>query len=94
VVAVLGGDGSLSCFIDQLIKDNFLASNLSQLHFTAMPFGTGNDIGRSLGWGRNDELLYNNLDYIVNCLVNGEREKFALWQVEFLAEETYKLIDH
>ena len=91
---MLGGDGSLSCFIDHLLKDEYLALNLNQVHFAAMPFGTGNDISRSLGWGRNEELLYKELDYMVRCLVEGKREKFAFWQVEFLSEEAYKLVDH
>jgi diacylglycerol kinase family enzyme len=56
-----------------------------------MPFGTGNDIGRSLGWGRSEDRLSHDLQYLAESLVEGKREKFALWEVEFHAKEAYGL---
>jgi len=54
-----------------------------------MPFGTGNDTGRSMGWGGNAGKLHKSLEYMVKSLIEGKREKFALWEVEFQAEETF-----
>lgn len=86
MVAVLGGDGSLGCVIDMIIKDDVIAENLGKFRFTCLPFGTGNDIGRSLGWGGTEGRLARDLKYMVKRLVTGKREKFTLWEVEFQAE--------
>jgi len=88
VLTVCGGDGSLGCFIDLLIEDPLIASNLGRLYFTAMPFGTGNDISRSLGWGSSEGRLAYDLNHLALSLIEGKREKFALWEVEEFAEET------
>jgi diacylglycerol kinase family enzyme len=53
-----------------------------------MPFGTGNDISRSLGWGRAEGRLAYDLNYMASNLIEGKREKFALWEVEAVAQET------
>lgn len=88
IVAVLGGDGSLGCFIDMIIYEPALSENLDKIYFTGLPFGTGNDTGRSLGWGNSEGKLAINLEYMVSSLIYGKREKFALWEAEFDADET------
>ena len=78
VVVVMGGDGSLGCFIDDITKDRVIGENLSQLVFVPLPFGTGNDLCRSLGWGKS-EAKYKNLDALIGFIVRGKRDKLALW---------------
>jgi len=51
VVAVMGGDGSLAGILDSLLKSELVERNVKTLVFTPLPFGTGNDISRCLGWG-------------------------------------------
>mmetsp|Transcript_18835 Transcript_18835/g.26041 ORF Transcript_18835/g.26041 Transcript_18835/m.26041 type:complete len:82 (+) Transcript_18835:443-688(+) len=52
IVATLGGDGSLGCTLDVLEqKSEFIMSNIDKIHFATLPYGSGNDLSRSLGWG-------------------------------------------
>ena len=51
IVAILGGDGSLGCFLDMITEDKLISQSLSHIHFAPLPFGNGNDICISLGWG-------------------------------------------
>ncbi|CDW82778.1 guanylate-binding n-terminal domain containing protein [Stylonychia lemnae] len=89
IVAVLGGDGSLGCFIDSIIQEQIIADNLSKIHFTGLPFGTGNDTGRAFGWGGDEGKLAKSLEYMVENLILGKRENLALWEVEFKSAETH-----
>lgn len=47
----MGGDGSLGCFIDDMIEVGFTTEDMNNLIFVPLPYGTGNDLSRSLGWG-------------------------------------------
>ena len=89
VIAVLGGDGSLGCFLDSIAADQMIKERLSEIEFTGLPYGTGNDTGRSMGWGADVNKKMQTLDHMVSMLVNGTREKFDLWEVEFYGRESY-----
>lgn len=48
----MGGDGTTALLIDQLLAhSDVITQNIHLIAFVPMPFGTGNDIGVSLGWG-------------------------------------------
>ena len=55
--------------------------------FAPLPFGTGNDISRTLGWGGKEGKLADDLEYMISSLINNERDNFALWEVEVQASE-------
>ena len=46
----MGGDGSLGCFIDDIVKETFIAENIEHLTFVPLPYGTGNDLSRLNRW--------------------------------------------
>ena len=51
IVVVMGGDGSLSCFLDDIFQDEVIVREVENLTFVPLPYGTGNDLSRTLGWG-------------------------------------------
>jgi len=64
----MGGDGSLAGILDELFKSELVEQNLKSLVFTSLPFGTGNDISRSLGWGGVEGPWATNLESLCTAL--------------------------
>lgn len=63
-----------------------IEENLETIIFTPLPFGTGNDLSRSLGWGKSEGKWAANLTTLVTALVKGEEDRLAIWQVDANAE--------
>ena len=49
--------------------------------FVPLPFGTGNDIGRTFGWGGKPGKWASCLKTLVTMLVHAEADRLALWDV-------------
>lgn len=81
----MGGDGSLGCFIDDLTKDIFIAENIKNLVLVPLPYGTGNDLSRSLGWSNLEGSWGKSLQKTADILLNATREKFTVWDVNIYA---------
>ena len=81
----MGGDGSLGCFIDDIVKDTFIAENIEHLTFVPLPYGTGNDLSRSLGWGAQEGSWGKSLEALVTALLKAKKEKFTVWDVNIHA---------
>jgi diacylglycerol kinase family enzyme len=62
----MGGDGSLGCFIESMKDNIFITDNLENLIFAPLPFGTGNDLSRSLGWGGSEGTWAKSIETLVN----------------------------
>lgn len=87
IIAVMGGDGSLGCFIDDIVKDEYISKNMRHLIFVPLPYGTGNDLSRSLGWTNREQPSWGrNLEVLVNSLVTAKRETFVVWDLEIYAQ--------
>ena len=82
----MGGDGSLGCFIDDIIQEPLIASNIDNLVFVPLPYGTGNDLSRSLGWGNISGSWGKNLETLVSAIMNGQKDKFTVWDVSIYAK--------
>ena len=48
-----------------ITEDKYVAENLNKIHFTPLPFGNGNDICISLGWGKKEGQLATDIGYLV-----------------------------
>lgn len=81
----MGGDGSLGCFIDDIVKETFIAENIEHLTFVPLPYGTGNDLSRSLGWGAQEGSWGKSLEALVTALLKAKKEKFTVWDVNIHA---------
>jgi hypothetical protein len=87
ILAVMGGDGSLGCFIDDLVSDPYISKNLKHLIFVPLPYGTGNDLSRSLGWTNRENMGWaRTLEVLANSLVKARRECFNVWDAEIYAQ--------
>ncbi len=82
-MAVLGGDGSLGCFLDMITKDSTVAKNLKYLFFAPLPFGNGNDICISTGWGKAEGEFATDFEFLVRSLIDGTKDRLAIWECEF-----------
>jgi len=77
-VIVGGGDGSISITIEKMI--NF-GINLEYTPIGVLPFGTGNDLSRVLGWG--SSIKFNNETKFLKMQsekwINAIVDNFDLW---------------
>ena len=81
----MGGDGSLGCLIDDLILDEVIEKNINRLVFAPLPYGTGNDLSRSLGWGYQEGSWGKSIETLVAALLCAEREQFTVWDIHIHA---------
>jgi diacylglycerol kinase family enzyme len=88
-LAIMGGDGSLGCFIDDITQDEVIAKNLMHLILVPLPYGTGNDLSRSLGWTHREGPWGRSLETLATALLNAKKEAFDVWDVEIYAEEIH-----
>jgi diacylglycerol kinase family enzyme len=79
----MGGDGSLGRFMDDITADEIIAQNLNRFAFAPLPYGNGNDISRTTGWGRKPGSWSKNIYTMASTLLNGKRDNFALWDIEY-----------
>lgn len=75
----MGGDGSLGCFIESIKSSSLISNNLESLTFVTLPYGTGNDLCRAMGWGGVEGPWANDLKLLLSQILAGERDRLALW---------------
>ncbi len=66
----MGGDGMLGVFVDNISKDKFILDNMNHLNFVPLPYGTGNDLSRSIGWGHREGPWARDLQSLVTSILN------------------------
>ena len=86
-VLVAGGDGSLIWLLQDLVRFNI---PLEKVAVSPLPFGTGNDLAATLGWGRtrSKPLLGDNLTSAVSDWVHAVPESFDVWEIELQLLDT------
>lgn len=86
ILVTMGGDGMLGVFVDDISKDTYIAENMNHLIFVPLPYGTGNDISRSVGWGHREGPWGRDLDSLVSSLMKAEKDCFTIWDVNIYAK--------
>jgi hypothetical protein len=82
----MGGDGSLGLLISILSKDPVINANLGSLIFVPLPYGTGNDLSRSMGWGGTEGKWASSLESLVTAIIFSNEDKLALWNLDIFSE--------
>jgi len=82
----MGGDGSLGCFLDSLRSEPHIASQVANLVFVPLPYGTGNDLSRSLGWGPREGKWAASLVTLARAIVKAPRDVLSVWDVKIEAK--------
>ena len=79
-VVLMGGDGGLMRAMIRLQNE----IDLDRVIFVALPFGTGNDTGLTLGWGgdTSGRHLRDMRSIVKEVCLNSVETKVNIWQVE------------
>ena len=79
-VVLMGGDGGLMRAMIRLQNE----IDLDRVIFVALPFGTGNDTGLTLGWGgdTSERHLRDMRSIVKEICLNSTETKVNIWQVE------------
>jgi len=81
-MVMAGGDGSLMTLVNMARE---AGCDIASLVCCVLPYGTGNDLARSLNWGgaENELKIYKSLPRLVHeiCL-NAEEKQLNVWTVE------------
>lgn len=82
----MGGDGSLGLFLEGLLLNEEIKARLQEIIFVPLPYGTGNDLCRSLGWGGKEGKWAASLDALAQAVLAASEDRLALWNVDIYAE--------
>ncbi|KAJ1982563.1 hypothetical protein H4R34_001671 [Dimargaris verticillata] len=79
-----GGDGTVMSVYDLLVRQSISFSNI---YFSCIPFGTGNDMSQALGWGRTvrRNLANANLSNLISLTetrLTGDLALLDVWEIE------------
>jgi diacylglycerol kinase (ATP) len=80
----MGGDGTLAGVVKTLIdKSAKILNNLHMFAFAPLPFGTGNDLSRSTGWGpiHGASPFLQKMDTLLKAVCSEKYDKLTLWDV-------------
>lgn len=95
-VAVAGGDGTLNWVVTLLSTFYGITSDCKRPPLAIIPFGTGNDMSRSLGWGKS--MSRSNLCYvgrlIENISTSKHMEDVDVWSVVVRRTDTGESTKH
>lgn len=88
-VIVGGGDGTVMWVIEEMIKYSI---DVSKCPIGIVPFGTGNDFSRVLGWGGSAPLKMvgpslDNLKALISRWRNAITEEFDVWEITIETNE-------
>lgn len=75
----------LGCFLDDVTKEPLISQNMNNLIFVPLPYGTGNDLSRSIGWGFKEGPWGQDLQTLVQALIKADRDHFTVWDVNIFA---------
>lgn len=87
-----GGDGTFMWSIDEICAAGVEIDD-PRLHFSLIPFGTGNDLSQVLGWGRTipstymTSKMFLGFKKIIDNRVAGKKARLDIWEVHIKARD-------
>ena len=69
-----------------MAEDPDIVSLFPTIQFFALPFGTGNDLSRSLGWGSNVKHYNIRVEELIEKILMAKEDKLALWHLKVQSE--------
>ena len=89
-MACAGGDGTLMNLIEEAV---FFGCKVEDMIVSILPYGTGNDLAQTLGWGFSPKYSWaKHINLLAKELLEAQEEHLNLWDISVILKDDGKLM--